>query len=83
MSKAKSFLGPLSVMVFTYVRVYQEAMAHTRSLLRGRKECAGASGELRIHVGPSQAARAAAEAAQLAASSGNQIMQVGEQGKST
>ena len=55
-SSTVSFYGPLTVMVFTYVRVYRAAVLHTRSLRSGAKHLAGVPGSnseltLRIHVG--------------------------------
>ncbi len=50
-SSTVSFYGPLTVMVFTYARVYRAAAAHMRNIRRGAKTLQGADGELRIHRG--------------------------------
>ena len=57
-----SFYGPLAVMVFTYIRIYQAATAYSRSLTSGTKQLAGAGGgegeiTLRIHRGGGGASR--------------------------
>jgi uncharacterized membrane protein YgcG len=48
-SSTVSFYGPLTVMVFTYWRIYRAAVKHTRSLKCGGKQLAG--GTLRMHRG--------------------------------
>ena len=41
-----SFYGPLAVMVFTYIKIYQAATAFSRSLTSGTKQLGGGgSGE--------------------------------------
>ena len=50
-SSTVSFYGPLTVMVFTYVRVYRAAAAHMRNIRAGAKVLHGGAGELRIHRG--------------------------------
>ena len=54
-SSTVSFYGPLAVMVFTYVRIYQAATAYSKSLSSGQKLLSNGSGEneitLRIHRG--------------------------------
>ncbi len=50
-SSTVSFYGPLTVMVFTYARVYRAAAAHMRNIRAGAKRLQGAAGELRIHRG--------------------------------
>lgn len=44
-SSTVSFYGPLSVMVFTYYRIYRAAVAQTRSLASGVKQVTASSGE--------------------------------------
>lgn len=45
-SSTVSFYGPLSVMVFTYYRIYRAAVAQSRSLRLGIKQVVASSGEL-------------------------------------
>ena len=88
-SSVVSFYGPLTVMVFTYVRVYRAALQHTRSLKSGAKHLGGVAGSnseltLRIHVGggggsnrssgSGGTARAAVAAAAMIAGSGSHIV---------
>ena len=45
-SSTVSFYGPLAVMVFTYIKIYQAATAYSRSLSCGTKQLASSgSGE--------------------------------------
>ena len=45
-SSTVSFYGPLAVMVFTYIKIYQAATAYSRSLTTGTKQLEGSgSGE--------------------------------------
>ena len=45
-SSTVSFYGPLAVMVFTYIKIYQAATAYSRSLTSGTKQLGGGgSGE--------------------------------------
>ena len=59
-SSIVSFYGPLTVMLFTYFRIYKAAVAHTKSLRLGAKQLSsnGAEGSqggqevvLRMHRG--------------------------------
>ena len=45
-SSTVSFYGPLSVMVFTYYRIYRAAVAQTRSLALGVKQVVASSSEM-------------------------------------
>lgn len=79
-SSTVSFYGPLSVMVFTYYRIYRAAVAQTRSLALGVKQVVASSSQmgetveltLRIHRGgraASDSRRCAAAAALLSSGS--------------
>lgn len=86
-SSTVSFYGPLSVMVFTYYRIYRAAVAQSRSLRLGMKQVVASSGELggpaeaveltlRIHRGgraASDSRRCAAAAALLTYQAGRQL----------
>ena len=54
-SSTVSFYGPLAVMVFTYIKIFQAATAYSKSLSSGQKLLGSAKGEneitLRIHRG--------------------------------
>ena len=47
-SSTVSFYGPLTVMVFTYVQIYREALKHKKGVASGVKKMGGAEG-IRIH----------------------------------
>jgi len=69
-SSTVSFYGPLTVMVFTYARIYRVAAAHQRSMEAGAKKLGGSGGgELRIHRGGASAAASSAGVAAALASS--------------
>ena len=54
-SSTVSFYGPLSVMVFTYCRIYRAAVAQSRSLRLGIKQVVASSGELGGPAGSAEA----------------------------
>lgn len=54
-SSTVSFYGPLSVMVFTYYRIYRAAVAQSRSLRLGIKQVVASSGELGGPAGSAEA----------------------------